>query len=128
MNRPRTNNLSIRTMEHLRRWGIAGGSGIGGSSSVGVLHERPQHERTVLGIDGEEPPLPWQQNRRPNHGRPLLHYTVCVVEDCTMVHRSGEPPEVKEYALRIVRTLLQSDVLSLESAIAKYLAEVPAAT
>lgn len=50
-----------------------------------------------------------------------LHYRVCVLEDCTMVHRQGEPPEVKEYALRIVRTVLQSDVLPLEEAIAKYL-------
>ena len=50
-----------------------------------------------------------------------LHYTVCVVEDCTMVHRQGEPPEVKEYALRIVRNVLQSDVLPLEQALAKYL-------
>lgn len=50
-----------------------------------------------------------------------LHYRVCVVEDCTMVHRQGEPPEVKEYALRIVRTVLQSDVLPLEQALAAYL-------
>jgi nicotinamidase-related amidase len=48
-------------------------------------------------------------------------YTVCVAEDCTMVHRSGEPPEVKEYALRIVRNVLHSDVLPLEEALAKYL-------
>ena len=48
-------------------------------------------------------------------------YTVCVVEDCTMVHRSAEPPEVKEYALRIVRNVLHSDVLPLEEALAKYL-------
>src|SRR5215471_3889389 len=48
-------------------------------------------------------------------------YTVCVIEDCTMVHRQGEPPEVKEYALRIVRTVLRSDVLPLEEALAKYL-------
>src|ERR1051326_3572167 len=52
-----------------------------------------------------------------------LHYTVCVVEDCTMVHRSGEPPEVKEYALRIVRNVLSSDVLPLEQALAKYLSK-----
>jgi nicotinamidase-related amidase len=48
-------------------------------------------------------------------------YTVCVVEDCTMVHRRGEPSEVKEYALRIVRNVLHSDVLPLEDALAKYL-------
>jgi maleamate amidohydrolase len=50
-------------------------------------------------------------------------YTVCVVEDCTMVHRAGEPPEVKQYALRIVRNVLHSDVLPLEEALAKYLPE-----
>ena len=50
-----------------------------------------------------------------------LHSTVCVVEDCTMVHRKGEPPEVKEYALRIVRNVLHSDVLPLEQAIVRYL-------
>jgi nicotinamidase-related amidase len=48
-------------------------------------------------------------------------YTVCVVEDCTMVHRAGEPPEVKAYALRIVRNVLHSDVLPLQDALAKYL-------
>jgi hypothetical protein len=37
------------------------------------------------------------------------------------VHRTGEPPEVKEYALRIVRNVLHSDVLPLEQAIARYL-------
>ena len=50
-------------------------------------------------------------------------YTVCVVEDCTMVHRRGEPPEVKEYALRIVRNVLHSDVLPLADALARYLPE-----
>jgi nicotinamidase-related amidase len=50
-----------------------------------------------------------------------LNYKVCVIEDCTMVHRPGEPPEVKEYALRIVRNVLSSDVLPLERALAKYL-------
>jgi maleamate amidohydrolase len=50
-------------------------------------------------------------------------YTVCVVEDCTMVHRRGEPPEVKEYALRIVRNVLHSDVLPLEEALVTYLPE-----
>src|ERR1051326_6671595 len=50
-----------------------------------------------------------------------LRYTVCVVEDCTMVHRADEPPEVKDYALRIVRNVLHSDVLPLEAAITKYL-------
>ena len=53
-----------------------------------------------------------------------LRYTVCVVEDCTMVHRTGEPPEVKTYALRIVRNVLHSDVLPLQEAIARYLPEL----
>ena len=56
-----------------------------------------------------------------------LRYQVCVLEDCTMVHRQGEPPEVKEYALRIVRNVLKSDVLPLEEALAKYLPEPGAA-
>ena len=51
-----------------------------------------------------------------------LRYTVAVVEDCTMVHREKEPPEVQTYALRIVSNVLHSDVLSLDEAIAKYLA------
>src|SRR5215212_3053897 len=50
-----------------------------------------------------------------------LHYNVCVIEDCTMVHRADEPPEVKDYALRIVRNVLQSDVLPLEEALTKYI-------
>ena len=50
-----------------------------------------------------------------------LRYAVCVLEDCTMVHRGGEPPQVKEYALRIVRNVLRSDALSLQEALAKYL-------
>lgn len=49
-----------------------------------------------------------------------LRYRVCVLSDCTMVHRD-EPPEVHEYALRIVRTVLQSEVLTLEEAIPTYL-------
>jgi maleamate amidohydrolase len=48
-------------------------------------------------------------------------YVVCVVEDCTMVHRPAEPPEVKHYALRIVRNVLHSDVLPLDEALARYL-------
>lgn len=48
-------------------------------------------------------------------------YSVIVVEDCTMVHREAEPPEVKEYALRIVRNVLHSQVLTLEETVQKYL-------
>ena len=50
-----------------------------------------------------------------------LRYKVVVVEDCTMVHRESEPPEVKEYALRIVRNVLHSEVLPLDEVVARYL-------
>jgi nicotinamidase-related amidase len=50
-----------------------------------------------------------------------LRYNVVVVEDCTMVHREGEPPEVQEYALRIVRNVLHSEVSPLDEVIRKYL-------
>ena len=50
-----------------------------------------------------------------------LPYDVAVIEDCTMVHREGEPPEVQVYALRIMRNVLNSDVLTLDEAAAKYL-------
>jgi nicotinamidase-related amidase len=50
-----------------------------------------------------------------------LRYKVTVVEDCTMVHRESEPPEVQEYALRIVRNVLHSEVISLDETIAQYL-------
>ena len=48
-------------------------------------------------------------------------YEVVVVEDCTMVHRESEPPEVHEYALRIVRNVLNSEVSPLATVIEKYL-------
>jgi nicotinamidase-related amidase len=48
-------------------------------------------------------------------------YKVVVVEDCTMVHRPKEPPEVKEYALRIVRNVLHSEVLPLNTVVRRYL-------
>ena len=48
-------------------------------------------------------------------------YKVVVVEDCTMVHRQTEPPEVKDYALRIVRNVLHSEVLPLDEVIKTYL-------
>ena len=50
-----------------------------------------------------------------------LRYKVVVVEDCTMVHREDEPPEVKDYALRIVRNVLHSDVLPLDEVVARFL-------
>ncbi len=52
-------------------------------------------------------------------------YEVVVVEDCTMVHRQSEPQEVKDYALRIVRNVLHSKVLSLDEVIRKYLPFAP---
>ncbi|MBL75704.1 MAG: hypothetical protein CL763_02105 [Chloroflexi bacterium] len=50
-----------------------------------------------------------------------LRYKVVVVEDCTMVHRESEPPEVKEYALRIVRNVLHSKVLPLSDVVNSYM-------
>lgn len=50
-----------------------------------------------------------------------LRYKVVVPVDTTMVHRSGEPPEVKEYALRIVRTILHGDTSPVGDTIARYL-------
>ena len=49
-----------------------------------------------------------------------LRYKVVVVEDCTIVHRESEPPEVKEYALRIVRNVLRSEVLPMDEVVARY--------
>jgi nicotinamidase-related amidase len=48
-------------------------------------------------------------------------YRVVIVEDCTMVHREKEPPGAKECALRIIRSVLRGEVLSLREATAKYL-------
>ena len=48
-------------------------------------------------------------------------YKVVVVSDCTMVHRPTEPPEVHEYALRIVRNVLHSEVLTLDEVLVRYL-------
>lgn len=50
-----------------------------------------------------------------------LRYKVVLVEDCTMVHRPEEPPEVKEYAMRIVRNVLHSEVIPLDKVVAQYL-------
>src|SRR5688572_15730 len=49
------------------------------------------------------------------------HYSVVVVEDCTIVHRQNEAPGAKEGALRIIKTVLRGDVLPLEGVIDKYL-------
>ncbi|MFC2008416.1 isochorismatase family cysteine hydrolase [Chloroflexota bacterium] len=49
-------------------------------------------------------------------------YQVVVLKDCTMVHRPTEPSEVHEYALRIVRNVLRSEVLTLDEVLPKYLA------
>ena len=48
-------------------------------------------------------------------------YRVVVVEDCTMVHREDEPPGAKEGALRIIRSVLKGEVISLDQVISKYL-------
>lgn len=48
-------------------------------------------------------------------------YKVVVLSDCTKVHRAAEPPEMHEYALRIIRHRLQGEVLTLDEVLAKYL-------
>jgi len=49
-------------------------------------------------------------------------FKTAVLDDVTMVHRESEPPEVQTYALRIVKNVLHSDVLSLAEAMPKYIA------
>ena len=49
------------------------------------------------------------------------HYKVVVVKDCTMVHRENEPPGAQECALRIIKSVLKGEVLSLEQVVAMYL-------
>ena len=49
-------------------------------------------------------------------------FRTAVLDDVTMVHRESEPPEVQTYALRIVKNVLRSDVLSLADAMPKYIA------
>jgi nicotinamidase-related amidase len=51
-------------------------------------------------------------------------YKVVVVSDCTMVHREQEPPGAQEGALRIIRNVLHSQVLTLDEVIATYLKPV----
>jgi nicotinamidase-related amidase len=52
-------------------------------------------------------------------------YKVVVVSDCTMVHREQEPPGAQEGALRIIRNVLHSQVLTLDEVIATYLKPAP---
>ncbi len=48
-------------------------------------------------------------------------YKVVVVSDCTKVHRATEPPETHESALRIIRNVLHSEVLTLDEVLTRYL-------
>jgi nicotinamidase-related amidase len=48
-------------------------------------------------------------------------YKLVVVEDCTMVHRQDELPGAQECALRIIRSVLKGEVISLDQAIQQYL-------
>jgi nicotinamidase-related amidase len=48
-------------------------------------------------------------------------YRVVVVEDCTMVHREGQHPEMHDCALKIIRGVLHSEVIPLDEVIGKYL-------
>jgi nicotinamidase-related amidase len=50
-----------------------------------------------------------------------LHYRVVIAEDCTMVHREKEPPGAQEGAIRIIRSVLKGEILSLDEVIQKYL-------
>lgn len=50
-----------------------------------------------------------------------FRYQVVVVDNCTMVHRQQEPPGAHEGALRIVRNVLHSEVLTLDQVISTYL-------
>jgi nicotinamidase-related amidase len=49
------------------------------------------------------------------------HYRVAVINDCTMVHRQNDPPEMHDWALTIIRKVLKGEILSLDETIAKYL-------
>lgn len=50
-----------------------------------------------------------------------FRYKVVVVDDCCMVHREAEPAGAHEGALRIVRSVLHSQVLVLDEVIVQYL-------
>jgi nicotinamidase-related amidase len=49
------------------------------------------------------------------------HYRVAVINDCTMVHRQADPPEMHTWALTIINRVLKGEILSLDEVIAKYL-------
>jgi nicotinamidase-related amidase len=49
------------------------------------------------------------------------HYRVAVINDCTMVHRQADPPEMHTWALTIINRVLKGEILSLDEVIARYL-------
>lgn len=50
-----------------------------------------------------------------------LHYRVVIAEDCTMVHREHEPAGAQECAIRIIKSVLKGEILSLDQVIEAYL-------
>lgn len=48
-------------------------------------------------------------------------YRVVVPEECTIVHRPEEPPGAKEGALRIIKSVLSGEIISLDDTIRSYL-------
>ncbi len=47
-------------------------------------------------------------------------YRLAVVDDCCMVHREGDHPEMHECALKIIGRVLHGEVLPADEVIAKY--------
>jgi nicotinamidase-related amidase len=47
-------------------------------------------------------------------------YRLVVVEDCTMVHREADHPELHECALKIIRRVLRGEVIPTDEVVAKY--------
>jgi nicotinamidase-related amidase len=48
-------------------------------------------------------------------------YRLTVVEDCTMVHREGDHPQMHDCALQIIRKVLHGEVIPMDEVIGKYL-------
>jgi nicotinamidase-related amidase len=55
-------------------------------------------------------------------------YALTVVDDCTMVHREGDHPDMHECALQIIRKVLHGEVISLDDVIGKYLRQSRSST
>lgn len=57
-----------------------------------------------------------------------FHYQLVVVEDCTMVHREADHPELHDAALKIIRKVLHGEVLPLAEVTQKFLQPVAGAS